>query len=74
MMTHTNNNTEGGMENSDHTWEHSFDKLRDQRCERNLRELASDLADLVRSGDLTDAEANEWYDRKADQWMAGSWR
>lgn len=57
------------MENSVH-----FDTRRDQRRERNLRELASDLADLVRSGNLTAEEANEWYDRKADQWSAGSWR
>ena len=41
------------------------------RHETMLRELASDLADLVRSGDLTDVEANEWLSRKADQWFGG---
>lgn len=43
----------------------------DARRERMLRELASDLADLVRTGDLTDIEANEWYNMKADQWAGG---
>ncbi|MCX7322194.1 MAG: hypothetical protein NT113_22880 [Hyphomicrobiales bacterium] len=40
----------------------------DARREQMLRELASDLADLVESGDITDIEANEWLARKADQW------
>lgn len=40
----------------------------DARREQNLRELASNLADMVEAGDLTDAEANEWYNMKADQW------
>lgn len=40
----------------------------DARREQMLKELASDLADLVESGDLTSAEANEWLARKADQW------
>ena len=40
----------------------------DARREQMLRELASDLADLVESGDLTDQEANEWFNAKADQW------
>ena len=39
--------------------------------ERMLRELASDLADLVRNGDMTDTEANEWHAMKADQWSNG---
>jgi hypothetical protein len=38
------------------------------RREQMLKELASDLADLVASGDMTDMEANEWYNSKADQW------
>lgn len=38
-----------------------------------LKELASDLADLVESGDMTDQEANEWYNMKADQWSTGVW-
>jgi len=40
----------------------------DARREQLLRELASDLARLVESGDLTDEQANEWYNSKADQW------
>lgn len=40
----------------------------DARREQMLRELASDLADLVRTGDMTDEQANEWYNAKADQW------
>lgn len=38
---------------------------------RLLRELQSDLADLVRSGDLTEEQANEWANHKADQWARG---
>lgn len=40
----------------------------DARREQMLRELASNLADLVESGDLTADQANEWYNMKADQW------
>jgi hypothetical protein len=40
----------------------------DARREQMLRELASDLADLVEAGEMTPAEANEWMVRKADQW------
>lgn len=40
--------------------------------ERMLRELASDLAELVRTGDMTDMQANEWYSSKADQWLTQS--
>lgn len=48
--------------------ETSFNTRKDQRRERMLRELLSDLCDLVRSGDITDMEANERYNEKADQW------
>ena len=41
------------------------------RREQLLKELSSDLAALVRSGDLTDQQANEWYSDKADQWKDG---
>jgi hypothetical protein len=41
------------------------------RKERMLRELSSDLADLVESGDLTELEANEWLVAKQDQWFGG---
>lgn len=46
-------------------------RIQDGTRERNLRELASDLADLVASGDLTDEQANDWYNHKADQWRDG---
>lgn len=46
-------------------------RIEDERRERMLRELASDLADLVRSGDMTAEQANEWYCAKADQWKDG---
>ena len=38
--------------------------------ERMIRELASDLADMVESGDMTEEEANEWLVHKQDQWAA----
>ena len=41
------------------------------RRERMLRELASDLANMVEAGEITDMEANEWYNMKADQWANG---
>jgi hypothetical protein len=40
----------------------------DARREQMLRELASDLADMVESGDMTATQANEWHAAKADQW------
>ena len=46
----------------------AYEARQDARREQMLRELASDLCDLVESGDLTDIEANEWLSRKADQW------
>jgi polyhydroxyalkanoate synthesis regulator phasin len=38
---------------------------------RMLRELQSDMADLVASGDMTADQANEWVNAKADQWAQG---
>jgi polyhydroxyalkanoate synthesis regulator phasin len=38
---------------------------------RMMRELQSDLADMVASGDLTPEQANEWANMKADQWAQG---
>lgn len=40
--------------------------------ERMMRELQSDLANLVESGDLTAEEANEWANNKAEQWKGGA--
>lgn len=42
------------------------------RREQMLKELSSDLANLVENGDLTDEQANEWLAAKADQW-SGNW-
>ncbi len=47
------------------------ERLDAERVDRMLRELASDLADLVAEGALTEAEANEWLARKQDQWSGG---
>lgn len=38
---------------------------------RLMRELQSDLADLVEAGEMTADEANEWATHKADQWARG---
>ena len=43
----------------------------ESKTARMMRELQSDLADLVATGELTDAEANEWANAKADQWAQG---
>lgn len=42
----------------------------DARREQMLKELASDMADLVATGDMTAEQANEWLATKADQWSA----
>lgn len=46
-------------------------RAEETRIARMLRELASDMADLVEAGEMTDTEANEWVNRKADQWAQG---
>lgn len=46
-------------------------KIHDGTIERLTRELASDLSDLVSSGDLTEMEANKWLVHKQDQWAEG---
>jgi hypothetical protein len=38
-----------------------------QLRDRMLRELWSDLMLMVEAGDLSDMEAMEWYNAKADQ-------
>jgi hypothetical protein len=43
-----------------------------EKLARLLRELQSDLDDLVRQGAMTPAEANEWTNAKADYWTAES--
>jgi hypothetical protein len=44
--------------------------MNEQRIARMMRELQSNLADLVASGDMTAEQANEWANAKADQWAA----
>lgn len=43
----------------------------DMKRERMLKELMSDLCNMVEAGDMTDMEANEWHNMKADQWNGG---
>lgn len=45
--------------------------MSEARRERMLRELAGTLAQMVEDGDITDMEANDWYNMKADQWAHG---
>ena len=40
----------------------------DARRARMLRELQSNLADMVEAGDITAEQANQWANDKADQW------
>lgn len=46
-------------------------RAEEQKIARMIRELQSDMADLVASGDLTEEQANEWVNAKADQWSNG---
>ncbi len=39
--------------------------------DRMKRELWSDLMVMVASGDLTDFQANEWFNMKTEQWEGG---
>lgn len=48
-----------------------YETNEDARRERMLRELASNLADLVEAGEMTETAANEWHARKADDWRNG---
>jgi hypothetical protein len=45
--------------------------IEDAKIERMMRELQSDLRQLVEEGELTEQEANEWANHKADQWSQG---
>jgi len=49
----------------------AFNRIEDATLARMMRELQSDLADLVESGDLTPEQANDWANCKADQWAGG---
>jgi len=47
------------------------DRTKDARMAQMMKELQSDLADLVGAGELTAEQANEWANDKADQWAGG---
>lgn len=46
-------------------------KTEDATIARMMRELQSNLADMVEAGDITAEQANEWANDKADQWTGG---
>jgi hypothetical protein len=46
-------------------------RTKDARIAQMMRELQSDLADLVEAGELSAEQANEWANEKADQWAQG---
>lgn len=46
-----------------------LDRLSARRVQM-MRELQSDLADMVEAGDLTAEQANAWANHKAEQWAA----
>jgi polyhydroxyalkanoate synthesis regulator phasin len=46
-------------------------QFEDAKLNRMMKELQSDMADLVASGDLTAEQANEWVNAKAEQWKNG---
>ena len=46
-------------------------RYEDTKIAAMLRDLSADLAEMVRTGDLTDEQANEWLNYKADQWAGG---
>jgi len=48
-----------------------LERIEDGTIERMIRELQSDMADLVEAGEMTAEEANEWINYKADQWANG---
>lgn len=49
-------------------------RMEEQNIARLVRELASNLADAVESGDMTAEEANAWMVMKQDQWVGrGPW-
>ena len=46
--------------------------MSETKIARMIRELQSDMADLVETGEMTAEQANEWVNAKADQWNAES--
>ena len=48
-----------------------FQKIEEATIARMIRELQSNMADLVEAGEMTAEQANEWVNHKADQWSKG---
>lgn len=48
-----------------------FERFQAAQAERMARELWLDLGASVAAGDMTADEANEWYNRKVEQWARG---
>jgi hypothetical protein len=46
-------------------------RIEEETIASMMRELQSDLARQVEAGDMTDEQANEWANMKADQWARG---
>lgn len=61
MMNNTNNQTKGN----------DMETRNAARIEQMTRELASDLADMIEDGSITQEQANEWMVAKQEQWNAG---
>jgi polyhydroxyalkanoate synthesis regulator phasin len=48
-----------------------LEKREEQTIDRMMKELHSHLDDLVKTGEMTPEEANEWANRKSEQWKDG---
>lgn len=46
-------------------------KAEEETIARMMRELQSELCRAVDAGEMTDEQANEWANMKADQWARG---
>jgi len=50
-----------------------MNRTADTAYARRLRELASDLADSVAAGEMTEEQANAWLVAKQEQWVDAPW-
>lgn len=46
--------------------------MTEEKIAQMVKELQSNLCELVVAGEMTELEANEWANMKADQWNAES--
>jgi hypothetical protein len=65
-VTNTTNNT-------NHEAQNIYDRVVAAGYDRRVRELASDLADRVEAGEITDTEANEFLATAQDRWVDAPW-